>query len=145
METKELRRWSDLPQSTPDDFEITPSAAKLDGIQVGGLRGRLIRETEHLLDASRHMGNCLDTYVDRARTGDTAVVLVEDAGQNETYAAAFSVDGTSIRLIEVNSKNNKHNVPEDFSKSLDQAVQLINREARRSPSVADDSGGLSLA
>lgn len=113
------KRWDDLPSTKDVAFELPPVATKIATTPICGLQAIVALDGRDLDRFHRLMGNCLDTFLERALRNEVVVAIYPDPAKGQCYAAAWDVHGNHLSLIEVNARNNvKEAVPPEFDDAI---------------------------
>lgn len=133
---KRARRWSSLPSQLDLLIDLPVDAAAVEARSLAGLRGRVARTGREIERLHERMGNCLDSYIPRARRGEVIVASYDDPARNETYAVVWQQqdDGTWM-FQQADSKYNRGALPSGFVEDVPQVTDAINASRRDLPSL----------
>lgn len=126
-----LKSWDQLPDVKHAPFPRPREVELLDGRLVAGRRLKVISTPRELTEVADWMGNCLDGYQDDARQGRSVIAT---AGEKpDLLAVSWVVDktdgGVTLRVGEINSRFNRHEVPRAFATEIrSMTAQLTRRE-----------------
>jgi len=126
------RQWSELPSRLNEPFSLSTSVVSaIEAQRLCGLSAEVARNGKVLDELHDTMGNCLDRYIERARSGNTIVASYVDKSRREIYAIAWNrrADGT-LSLGEMNSRFNAGQLPPGFAEAEASLRESINEAVR---------------
>jgi len=142
------RRWSELPNRLDEPFELPARlVSAIEGQRLCGLQAQVARNGRALDELHDTMGNCLDQYIEPARSGKIIVAFYVDKERNDIYASAWNraADGT-LALAQMNSRFNLGQLPPGFREAEASLRASINESilAADGPVAQQSSLGLGI-
>lgn len=108
---REFRRLKDpeVPLMMEKNFENIYS---LSDVEVAGLRFLVPNNNYDLREWSNIMHNCIATYADRVKTGQTAVFAIMDSATNDML---YNIEISRGRIVQFLTKHNREAKPKDYN------------------------------